>query len=577
MLGVKFLIFVGFVMFYFSAIFADTNLGLMDIERALQIQDDLMVQDQNRLRYDQSIRDQLFEKKQFQDQSASDLSVQISEISPNIEADLPSFMITDIQFDGVKSLNRYHIRRLKASYLNRELSLNHINQLVNQLTNLYIRKGYITTRAYIPTQNLNSGVLTLMVQEGMIEDVRFYGLSSVQSWNLFPRLKGKVLNIRSIEQGLDQLNRLQSNSARIQLLPSKVKLGNSIVVIQNQVRLRGSSSIRYDTLSQSRLAILPNSLDLSYDNLLGLNDQWLLNYSQKFKDQEQYNNSYSLRLSFPFRYSMLVSSYSQFDYLIIINGLTRQFNATGKTKVVALSLDHIIFRNTIGKIKLSTGLTTKETVSFIEDMRSDIGSHKLVILNVSSDYTLYLPWLGSLKSGITYYRGISRFNATLNNPLALAIEPKPQFKKISAHVNWRKRIKWLGVPIQFQLAWQCQYSNFTLYSSERIGIGGFSTVRGYRTLLQGDYGIQTSTTITYPLFKHLSFFHALDGGTIYQKGGRDRNGVWGEGSMIGISTGLQFEYRLFSTTVTLSKGIRASHYVEKPSYVLYFSLIKRFI
>jgi len=576
------------VILFSMPIYGVANVGIMDIDKALKSQDELIIQDQNRLRYDQQIRDQFIEAKRIRNIENQQLSVD-EIVSQRIEGDLPSFIVTDIIFDGAQLLSSYQKKRLKAPYLNKEISMNEINELVHELTNTYIRKGYITTRVYIPKQNLKAGKLVLAVQEGFVEDLKVEGLSRLQSWGVFPFLKRKALNIRHVEQGLDQLNRLQSNHATVKLIPSKGQSGGSVVLIQNRTRNRGSASVRYDTLSNADVGVLPDSVDLSYENLLRINDQWFLNYSQQFRDQEQYNNSYSLSGLVPFRYSTLKASYSQFDYLTIIQGLSRNFNSSGKTKTVKLGGDRVIRRNLLGQTSITGELVTKETESFIEDTKSDVGSRKLVVLNAGINHNVQLTKLGSLRGGITFFRGISRLNATQTDPAALGTDPKAQFKKMTGQLSWRHMVPLFGMPFQLHSQWQGQYSYHTLYSSERMSIGDFSSVKGYRTSLQGDHGLQTSSTVTYFPFRNvkvkslnlilgrLSTFHSIDGGIVWKKGGRSVNGVTGKGAMMGISSGLRYGYEGFSIEWTWSKAIKASAYVDKPSYVSYLSVTKRFI
>lgn len=574
------------VILFFMPIYGATNVGIMDIEKALKEQDELIIQDQTRLRYDRQIRDQFIEEKRIRNKADQQLNVE-EIISQKIEGDLLSFIVTDIIFDGAQLLSSYRKKRLKASYLNKKISMNEINELVHELTNTYISKGYITTRVYIPNQNIKSGKLVLAVQEGFVEDLKVEGLSSFQSWCIFSSLKGKALNIRHVEQGLDQLNRLHSNHATVKLIPSKDQSGGSVVLIQNRTRSRGSASVRYDTLSNADIGVLPDSVDLSYDNLLRMHDQWFLNYSQQFRDQEQYNNSYSLSVSIPFRYSILKASYSQFDYLTIIQGLSRNFNSSGKTKTVKLGGDRVIRRNSVAQTSITGGLVTKETESFIEDTKSDVGSRKLVVLSAGINHSVQLTTLGSLQGGVTYFRGISRLNATQTDPSAPFTDPKAQFKKMTGKFSWRHMVSLFGMPFQLHSQWRGQYSYHTLYASERMSIGDFSSVKGYRTSLQGDHGLQTSNTVTYFPFRkiekfhsilgRLSTFHSIDGGIVLKKGGRSASGVTGKGSMMGVSSGLRYGYEGFSIEWTWSKAIKASSYVDKPNYVTYLSVTKRFI
>lgn len=53
-----------------------------------------------------------------------------------------------------------------------------------------------------------------------------------QFLTIFPGVKGSVLQLRDIEQGLDQLNRLPSNNATMRIEPG-AEAGSSRVLINN--------------------------------------------------------------------------------------------------------------------------------------------------------------------------------------------------------------------------------------------------------------------------------------------------------------------------------------------------------
>src|SRR5690606_2563731 len=121
--------------------------------------------------------------------------------------------IHDISVEGAHRLSARAQRRLIAPYLDQCLTVTDIERLLSELTAAYVRRGYITARVYIPAQDLTTGVLRLLVVEGELESLtRADG--DTHSLNLataFPGLTGAPLNLRDIEQGLEQINRLPSN------------------------------------------------------------------------------------------------------------------------------------------------------------------------------------------------------------------------------------------------------------------------------------------------------------------------------------------------------------------------------
>ncbi|MNP72162.1 POTRA domain, ShlB-type [compost metagenome] len=77
-----------------------------------------------------------------------------------------------------------------------------LNQLLKAVTDHYIGKGLVTTRAYLPQQDLSTGDLQVLVIEGKLEKLRSdaaSGLSDRELAMAFPGRQGQVINLREIE------------------------------------------------------------------------------------------------------------------------------------------------------------------------------------------------------------------------------------------------------------------------------------------------------------------------------------------------------------------------------------------
>ena len=101
--------------------------------------------------------------------------------------------------------------RLLKPYIGQCLGVTQINELLKVITNHYIEKGLITSRAYLPQQDLSGGHLTVLVVEGKLEGLKSAEGSQLSDRELamaFPGRTGELVNLREIEQMVDQLNRL---------------------------------------------------------------------------------------------------------------------------------------------------------------------------------------------------------------------------------------------------------------------------------------------------------------------------------------------------------------------------------
>ncbi|MCZ2996007.1 hypothetical protein NYY81_18425, partial [Acinetobacter baumannii] len=73
------------------------------------------------------------------------------------------------------------------------------------------------------------------VVEGKLESLKGAESSGITDRQLamsFPGKQGELLNLREIEQMVDQLNRLPSNQAQMELAPGKA-VGGSDVLVKN--------------------------------------------------------------------------------------------------------------------------------------------------------------------------------------------------------------------------------------------------------------------------------------------------------------------------------------------------------
>jgi hemolysin activation/secretion protein len=119
----------------------------------------------------------------------------------------PKFLIHKIQVSGVTRLSTKQLDNIVRLYEERPLGVSDINVLMGALTQAYVKRGYITTRVYLPQQNIENGVLRLRVLEGRLEAFSARGLKRSELFTAFPILPGDIIRLAGLEQGLDQLER----------------------------------------------------------------------------------------------------------------------------------------------------------------------------------------------------------------------------------------------------------------------------------------------------------------------------------------------------------------------------------
>ncbi len=140
------------------------------------------------------------------------------------------------------------IKNITNRYLNKCISINIAQEyLLEEIINMYQKKGYILAIPYFPEQNLNTGTLEIIIQEGVLEEIE-YDKSVLPSRVVnmaFLGMKGKVINIRNLEQALENLNKFGAVAVNMDLKPGN-NSGESILVLKAEEKSHFSGSVSYN-------------------------------------------------------------------------------------------------------------------------------------------------------------------------------------------------------------------------------------------------------------------------------------------------------------------------------------------
>lgn len=100
------------------------------------------------------------------------------------------------------------------------LSTRDLNALLARLNAHYQAAGWITTRVYVDPKENAAGRLALRVVPGQIETLTLGKTTDdPRKVTAFPEREDRLLNLRDLEQGLENINRLPSQEGRLNLVP----------------------------------------------------------------------------------------------------------------------------------------------------------------------------------------------------------------------------------------------------------------------------------------------------------------------------------------------------------------------
>lgn len=179
------------------------------------------------------------------------------------------------------------------SPIGRCLGTEGVNIVLTRVQQAIIARGYVTTRVLAGSQDLTQGQLTLTLIPGRIAAIRFDGEGTPTSLRAaIPARAGDLLDLRDIEQGLENLKRVPTAEADIQIEPSKAtnaQPGDSDLVVKYAQNRHLRASLSLDDSGTEATGRYQAGATVSVDNPFGLNDLFYVSASHSI-DGHWFNN-----------------------------------------------------------------------------------------------------------------------------------------------------------------------------------------------------------------------------------------------------------------------------------------------
>jgi hemolysin activation/secretion protein len=506
-------------------------------------------------------------------QQRDDLQRSLSPLPPvesQSETDIgPCFYIHKIYINNAILISDKKQREIIKPHLNQCVGMSGIAEITRQISDWYIHQGYITSRAFITEQDLSQGELNISVLEGRLDKITLEGSSSSQLKMAFPGMEGGILNLRDIEQGMEQINRLRNDPVQIEIHPGE-KSGYSIVNLTATPEFPLSVSLNFDNSGQKSTGTGQFGGSLTANNVLGIADKWFISggRSSDFSSTHDAQNVQA-GLSIPYGYNLFDYSYSWSNYLSTIDNNGFGWASTGDSISHRFTTSRVLFRDGDIKTGASIGLTHQISNNSLNDVLLDSSSRKLTSLQFGLNHTQKI-FGGVATFNPTFSHGVSWLGAEEDNGKNDDL-PKAGFKKWSLNGSFQ-------LPVADDLWWLTsfygQWSPDRLYGSERLTIGGESSVRGFKEqYLSGDNGGYWRNELNYrlltlPLLGQVSSVVALDGGWLQ----KDNKDPWASGTLWGAAVGLSATNRYYSSQLTVGTPLQYPDWLAPDHFSIYYRI-----
>jgi hemolysin activation/secretion protein len=407
---------------------------------------------------------------------------------------------------------------------------------------LLIARGFVTSRVLIGSQDLSQGTLTLTLLPGRIGAVRFVdGTPSRAHWhNALPARVGDILNLRDIEQALENLRRLPSVQADIQIAPGS-EPGQSELHIRWRQALPLRLDLSLDDGGSRATGRYQGSATFSLDHGLALNDslQFTLGHDLGGGDPgARGSRNASLYYTLPLGHWALHLNASRHHYHQTVAGLAQDYRYSGRGAQQDATLSRVVRRSGTSKSSLAFTAFARQSSNFIDDTEVAVQRRRTGGWSLGAEHRHQLG-RARLDLRAAFKRGTGAFGA---RPAAeeASGEGRSRFALVTLDAAWSQALPVGGLPLQWRSHWRGQRERTPLTPQDRFAIGGRHSVRGFdgeRSLI-GERGWWWRNELGLPLGASGAWLYAgLDQGRVGGASARWLTGQRLAGAVLGMRGG----------------------------------------
>lgn len=392
----------------------------------------------------------------------------------------PCFHIKQVVLSGVDALPHWlPAQKIAERAVGHCLGAKGLNQIMSVLQNRLVDHGYVTTRVLAPSQDLKSGILRLTIVPGTVRHVRLTPNSDdyIQLYTSFPAHDGQLLDLRDIEQGLENLQRLPGVQADMEIIPGE-QPGESDILItrkQNKYWRLGLSLDDSGTRSTGRYL---GGMTFALDNPFSLSDLLYVSATHDFphyggKGSKNYTGHYSV----PFGYWQFAVTASDYNYHQTIAGAVEDYQYSGESQNLAVQLSRLLHRSGTQKTTLTYDVQARRTRNYINDTEIQVQRRQTAAWRLGLQHRHYISQ-ATLDAGISWQRGTRWFGAQ-PAPEEIFGEATALSKILQMNASLNLPFSLSSQAFRYTFQYQRQLSNTPLTPQEQFAIGNRWTVRGF--------------------------------------------------------------------------------------------------
>lgn len=503
----------------------------------------------------------------------------IKPVFPN-ELEEVRFVLNHLIIQGMTAYDKRDFKSLYRKNLKKELTLKHIYEIAQKITNKYRNDGYILSKAIVPPQKIDNGMVRLKIIEGYIDKVNIEGplRGPRKLLNAYRKkiLKSRPLRSLDLERYLLLIDDLPGVTARSVLKPSEDKTGaTTLTLILADKAFEGHVGV--DNRGSEFNGPYEFSGGVTANSLLGGYSRTGLQGVVTSQTEELLflNAFYDFPVNQEGTRLFFSGSISESEP----GSSLKQFDINGDSSTITLRLTHPFIRSRGKNLTGHIGFISRDSTTKILGSLDSKDQLRVMDFGVSYDYADEYRGVNLIRFNLN--QGLNIFGATESGSSNLSrTQGRSDFTKLTGSFMRLQKLA-PGWALLGAASWQ--YSFDKLLASEEFGVGGSQYGRAYDSSeVTGDHGISFKVELQKafrPEWKYLSdlqLYSFIDYGSVWNKVKTSTGAQYQERT----STGLGIRFNVtdsISGYFELDKPISNSVAAEgNKDPRLFFSLSKRF-
>lgn len=294
-----------------------------------------------------------------------------------------------------------------------------VNAVMSRVQNALVQKGYVTTRVLAAPQDLKTGTLALTVIPGRIRAIRFSEdtPSRATQWNAVPASPGDILNLRDIEQALENFKRVPTAEADIQITPAEgpdARPGESDLVIRWKQGMPFRVNLAMDDSGSKSTGMYQGSVTVAYDDWWTLNDLFYVSLNHDLGGGypgRKGTRGYTVHYEVPYGYWLLGFTVSGYDYHQSVAGANQTYLYSGTSRNAEVRLSRVLYRDAVRKTGAYLRGWTRGSNNFIDDTEIEVQRRRMAGWEIGLTHREFIG-SATLDASAGYRRGTGPFAIT---------------------------------------------------------------------------------------------------------------------------------------------------------------------